>query len=268
MRKILGRIRRGITGVRDTLFERVPLLPASTGLLGMSLENREIPYFRIGNGPRKILLVAAIHGNEVGTTKLARHLITWLGDHRDEYKKCTFFVVPCLNPDGQAVALRHPDFHNFGRRGRLNAHGVDLNRNFPTRSFQKTSAWTHGKDYQEKTAVYCGERGRSEPEIKALTLFITQQHIDYYFGFHSAGRDVMGNDNSKAQKLADIFSKASGYTLGTLEEWNQLGQTGTAKEWCDEQGIAYVEIEAAVRWGSDWKNQREGIEACLKALNA
>jgi len=265
MRKTLGRLKRGLQGVRHTLTEKAPSpnhLPYK--IIGKSLEGREIIAYTLGDGPRQLILVSAIHGNEVGTIKLAHFLLNWL--EKNPQPSFTIHIIPCLNPDGYHQAQQDPDFWNDGRIGRLNARNVDLNRNFPTKSFKQDSNWTHGKDYQELTAVYCGESGGSEPEIQALTHYILDHKISTYFGLHSAGRDVMGNNQAPAQDLAHIFSESTGYRFSTPDEWTTLGQTGTTKEWCEEHEIAYLEIEASSRWGADWAQQKPGILACLTFL--
>lgn len=222
---------------------------------------------RIGNGPFKILFAAAIHGNEVGTIKLAHHLLEWLPCQTAHLERFSFFVIPCLNPDGTAQALETPDYLGGGRVGRFNGNGVDLNRNFPTSSFQSTSDWTHGKNYTERTPVFCGSNGASEPEMHALTEWMKKEKINLWVMFHNAGADVMGNDHPLVQKLAPRYAQQAVYKFQTLDEWQALRQTGTAKEWCDGNGIPYLEIEGSSRWASDWKRQKPAIEDLLNALS-
>jgi len=50
------------------------------------------------------------------------------------------------------------------------------------------------------------------------------------------------------------------------DDWEKIGQTGTAKDWCDDWGISFVEVEGSTRYGSDWKIQKPAIEAVLKYL--
>ena len=80
---------------------------------------------------------------------------------------------------------------------------------------------------------------------------------------HNAGKDVMGNKNTISQNLTKFFAKVSGFRYVSEESWENLHQTGTAKEWCDIHGIAYIEIEGSTRWGSDWKLQRDALHATL-----
>ncbi len=269
MKRYVGQIWRGLVGIGQTYTElSVPLSSnVPQGILGNSVSGKSITYYKIGTGSRKIACVSGTHGNEVGTVKLGHRLIDWLWRHQTDFAGCTFFIIPCLNVDGYQKALAQPDYFRGGRIGRFNGKGVDLNRNFPTRSFQPETIWTHGKRYTEETKVFAGTRGASEPEIKGLLELIQNEGIEIYFAFHSAGRDVMGSTAPLGQKLAQTFSKVAQYRFCSLDEWKKLGQTGTAKEWCDENKIAYVEVEATTRWGSDWHNQKPGLEACFRLVS-
>lgn len=236
-------------------------------VIGRSVEGREIICYQVGDGSLHVLIAAGTHGNEVGTVKLAYRLLAWLTAQDIRFSRLTIYIIPCLNPDGFAVAKRHPDYFNFGRIGRFNANGVDLNRNFPTRSWQSQATWSHGDNYTEKTTVFSGQEPGSEPEIQALLAFMKEKKIAVYWAFHSAGRDVMGNENDRSQKLAKMFARASGYRFVTNKEWEAGKYTGSAKEWCDENNVAYIEVEATTRWGSDWKNQKRAIEATFTAMD-
>ncbi len=66
--------------------------------------------------PRKILVIGVIHGNEQAGLAITRAL-----RRMPVPRGVQFWVLPELNPDGVAADTRQ------------NAHGVDLNRNFPFR---------------------------------------------------------------------------------------------------------------------------------------
>jgi murein peptide amidase A len=87
-------------------------------LLGRSADGRPIVAVELGNpaSPRKVLVVGAVHGNEPAGIAIADLLIS-----RPALAGVDLWVVRSFNPDGVAE----------GTRG--NAHGVDLNRNFPWR---------------------------------------------------------------------------------------------------------------------------------------
>lgn len=269
VRRTIGAIRRGLIGWHHNRRDQVPNIGETVDrqVIGRSVDDREIICYQIGQGPESVIFYSGIHGNEVGTVKLAHHLIEWLDTHKDQLKGLTFYVIPCLNPDGYATARQQPDYWRGGRIGRFNAHGIDLNRNFKTPSFQSHTHWSHGRNYQEVTEVFAGDRPQSEPETQALVELVQKSQPVAVVAFHSAGADVMGNAVPLSQQLTQRFSGASGYRVCDQAEWKDLAQTGTAKEWTELQNIAYLEVEAKTRWGSDWENQREGLEAVLQYLD-
>ena len=94
---------------QPTVLERV--------VIGHSVRGRPIRAFHLGEpGKRRVLLVATMHGDE-GRPRL---ILQALRDGR-AIRGIDLWVVPTYNPDGLA------------RGTRKNAHGVDLNRNFPYR---------------------------------------------------------------------------------------------------------------------------------------
>jgi len=84
-------------------------------VIGHSVQGRPITAWRLGEpGKPKVLLVSAMHGNEAAP----RQILTSLRDGRP-ILGVDLWVLPTYNPDGVAAHTRK------------NAHGVDLNRNFP-----------------------------------------------------------------------------------------------------------------------------------------
>src|SRR5947209_6838823 len=85
-------------------------------LLGYSVDHRPITAIERGDpdSPRRALVVGCIHGNERAGIAIARALAATAVP-----PEVDLWIVPDLNPDGAAVSTR------------VNAHGVDLNRNFP-----------------------------------------------------------------------------------------------------------------------------------------
>jgi murein peptide amidase A len=138
------------------------LLPAGAAaverdVIGHSVQGRPIVSVRIGSQDPavRMLVVGTVHGDERAGMKIA-HLLVQLGAPRD----AEILVVPTLNPDGVAA-------HTRG-----NAHGVDLNRNFPF-------------DWRPLDGgEYSGRRPLSEPESRAAHRLILRAKPDVTIWFH------------------------------------------------------------------------------------
>lgn len=114
----------GLTGCQPV--PREPYAPviqtpptAAPEVLGYSVMQKPIELYTIGYGPEKVLILAAIHGNEVAGIPLTQRLIERLKTFTHLHSKHTVMIIPVANPDGVTLGTR------------FNASGVDLNRNFP-----------------------------------------------------------------------------------------------------------------------------------------
>lgn len=266
---------------------KIPLSEIEKFSLGESIEKRPIYCYRIGCGERKIFFMSAIHGNEIGTVKLAYFLLGYLSLNEKKFRMLTCFVIPCLNMDGFEKARGIGGYFN-GARGRLNAKNVDLNRNFPAPDFRslsyvlprnsKAGAFKYKREISPDSPEAkninllhfknCGEFGGSEPETKALIDFIEKEKISVIFSFHNSGRDVMGGKDALSKELVKIYASETGYEVLEDAEWQKIGQTGTLKDWCDNRVVSFVEVEGSTPYGSDWKIQKPALEAVLEKLNA
>jgi protein MpaA len=148
--------------------------------IGHSVQDRPIVVHRVGpdDAARKVLVVGSIHGNEgagIAVTRSLRKVTPPAG--------VQLLLVDRANPDGSAS----------GTRG--NAHGVDLNRNFPWR-------WRHlGGVY------YSGQRPASEPETRALRRFILRERPDVSIWFHQHLNFVIlqrGGDQALMRRYARL----------------------------------------------------------------
>lgn len=138
------------------------LLPAATAtaertVIGHSVRGRPIVSIRSGSPDAAVtvLVVGAIHGDEPAGMRIARRLIAAEAPPRAE-----LLIVPTINPDGVAA----------GTRG--NAHGIDLNRNFPF-------------DWRPLSGgEYSGPRPLSEPETRAASRLILRIRPEVTIWFH------------------------------------------------------------------------------------
>ena len=126
-------------------------------VVGHSVRGRPIELVhQPGDGPR-ILVVGAIHGNETAGIAVVRAL------ERASHPHADLWLVPSLNPDGVALGTRQ------------NAHGVDLNRNFPA-MWQPIG--------RPGSTYYSGLRPFSEPETRVARDLIRRVHPQATVWFH------------------------------------------------------------------------------------
>jgi hypothetical protein len=153
-------------------------------VVGTSVQGRPIRVLTVGHGPRKVLFVGGIHGDEpegaVATEELpAAFEAAGLAD------AVTLTILEDANPDGRAA----------GTRG--SANGVDVNRNFPASNFDTTDPSNGGKPL-------------SEPEARAVKDTIERIKPNLVLVAHSwAGRQFI-NFDGPAREIAERFAASSG----------------------------------------------------------
>lgn len=219
---------------------------------GYSVENRPLVAYRLGDGPVARALIGGIHGGyEWNTTALMSHTLETLAAQRDQIPpELTIYVIPLANPDGAAAGMDRVG-------GRMNANGVDLNRNWDYR-WQMTA--THGT-----WPVFAGARAFSEPETAFLRDFIIERDIEAVIFYHSAAGEVYsgaGVDTSATVALAKLIAAQTGYLYAP---YGVLGQitTGDAIDWLTQQGITAIEVELSTHEALDLEQNLRGIAAFL-----
>jgi protein MpaA len=138
----------------------------------------------------KVLLLGGIHGDELASVTLA---FDWIarshavlarpplpaspGGQRAKstLADVAWRFVPLLNPDG----LLHAPSQ------RMNAHGVDLNRNFPTADWARDAQPYWIKRTRRDPRRFPGPQPLSEPESRWLLQQIDQFHPDLIVSVHA-----------------------------------------------------------------------------------
>lgn len=102
----------------------------------------------------RILLLGGIHGDELTASAIVFEWMRWLSS--SEAQDFHWKIAPVVNPDGVLAA----------KPSRVNAGGVDLNRNFPTPNWRQDSK----RYWQQRTASdprrFPGNNPLSEPESR------------------------------------------------------------------------------------------------------
>ena len=170
-----------------------------TRVLGHSVQGRAIRAWHLGErGRQRVLLIATMHGNEPAS----RQILYRLRDG-DPIHGVNLWVVPVYNPDGLA------------HHTRKNAHGVDLNRNYPYR-------WTDLDGTYES-----GPHARSEPETRAMMRFLKEFRPSRIISFHQPLNAVDTHMKTPrwARRVADKLDlptaslDCGGVCHGTMTGW-------------------------------------------------
>jgi protein MpaA len=142
---------------------------SKTIVIGYSVRGRPIRAYE--RGDRSVpptVVVGVIHGSEPAGLKVVARLRSMplpAGVH--------LWLVPTVNPDGLAAGTRQ------------NAHGVDLNRNWP-------AGWVpNGRPWD---GYYSGPRPLSEPENRAMRAFLLRVRPALTIWYHQPLDLVYGSD--------------------------------------------------------------------------
>jgi protein MpaA len=187
---------------------RALLLATALVAPGHSVQGRPIPVLERGdpNAPVRILVVGCIHGNEQAGIAIVRRL-----EQITVPAGVELILVPVLNPDGVAADTR------------WNAHGVDLNRQFPW-------YWAHSP----RGVFYSGPRPLSEPESRFAYALIRRVRPTISIWYHQhltlVTREPRGNlrlERRYAQRVG-LPLKWIGRFHGSAPAWENAAMPGTA----------------------------------------
>ncbi|MCU0261756.1 MAG: DUF2817 domain-containing protein, partial [Ilumatobacteraceae bacterium] len=152
-------------------------------------------------GGTAVLVVGVIHGDEDAGAAIVDELRA-----RPVPEGVELWLVPTMNPDGQADQIRH------------NANGVDLNRNFPER-------W--GPIAQPGDWQYAGPAAASEPETQAMLRLAELVEPDLTLWYH---QDLFRITPGRGRD-GEIRARYAGLTGLPLIEVTGGTYTGTASQW-------------------------------------
>jgi murein peptide amidase A len=144
---------------------------------GQSVEGRSLVYAEFGDPAAKnvTLILSAVHGDEVTPVYLGLQLARWLKVNISKMPGTRVVIAPLLNPDG---------FYRLPRT-RMNAHGVDVNRNFNTRDWDTRALAMWKNRFRSDPRRFPGNSARSEPETRIQEELIQKFHPEKILTIHS-----------------------------------------------------------------------------------
>lgn len=212
-------------------------------VIGLSVEGREIVMERFGHGPRGVLILGGIHGDEVTSVDVARGLIELLRSQPSLVPPDrTVAIIDVVNPDG------------YLKKTRTNARGIDLNRNFPARNFVPGG----GKGFRS------GVQPASEPETRAVLQAMAAVRPRAIVSIHSirSGRQ-QNNFDGPAEPLARLMSEHNGYPVTVTIGYPTPGSLGSYAGGDLKIPIVTLELPRDQPGAEAWTTNRGALLAAL-----
>lgn len=219
------------------------------GNIGKSVLNKQIPYIRIGDGPKEIFYNGSFHANEWITTPV---LMKFIEDYAHAvledgnllnynasqiFEQVSLYIVPMVNPDGvnlvtgglknvdnvykkaQEIANEFPNIP-FPSGWKANIEGVDLNLQFP-------AGWEQAKEIKYSQGFnkpaprdYVGDGPLVAPEALAVYNFTLEHNFRLVIAYHTQGQEIYWNFQNINPPMGEIigqeFSRVSGYELADV----------------------------------------------------
>jgi len=235
----------------------VPPLEPALITIGSSAGGRALEGFRFGEGDRAVVVVGGLHGGFApGSVVFPDLLLQHFNDNPAELPPgFALFTFANVNPDSAAAPGE--------LAGRLNANGVDLNRNFGCN-------WSSEADWRG-TPVNPGSAPFSEPETRALRDFLVdlQPELVIFYearatnGLVAAGR--CGEDHPPSNRLRDVYAASAGYDVDTFE------LNGDSSDWLTTLDIPAISVLLKEYEGlssQEWRDNLSGIRAVLLDLES
>lgn len=117
-----------------------------------STDQRPIETVVIGQGPRKVAVLASLHGDEMQSSALIEQFARHVKRYARDFEGVSVLIVRTPNPDGRFL---HSPY---------NAHGIDLNRNFPSENWKRLAS------------NRAGDRPASEVETRTIVRLLSDFH--------------------------------------------------------------------------------------------
>jgi protein MpaA len=162
-----------------------------TKVFGHSVRGKRLEVRRTGSrdAPAEVMVFGEIHGSETAGIPIVRKL-------REDRPPAPIelWTVTELNPDGAAAHTRQ------------NAHGVDLNRNFP-------QGWKH--QGTPGSTYYSGPSPASEPETRAAMRLIRRVRPDVTIWYHQH-MNLVDHSHGADGDLVHRYARAAGMRVDTI----------------------------------------------------
>lgn len=269
--------------------------------VGKSVQGRDLLVFKIAKNPEfrelgkpMFKYVANMHGNEALGRQLLLYLAQYLVENYNKDDRVTRLIdstdihlMPSMNPDGFEISTEGDCDGADINSGRENAHGIDLNRNFPDQ-FNQTFPLSKGR----------------EPETLAVMTWIVENPFVLSANLHTgslvasypyddskyhigAGKKSLSPDDGVFKHLAQVYSLAHPYMSNgnvCIGDSFDDGITNGA-EWYDISGgmqdfnyiysncfeitleLSCCKYPQAKKLISEWKNNKNSLLSYMEQIH-
>lgn len=237
-----------LTAIDDLTLERLFRAYAEDGAIGEELgrsnEGRRLFFYRLGEGPETIWLLSAFHGDEPESEEVLKRFWQELLTQQERLRGKRLIVMTAVNPDGLAKGER------------VNARGVDLNRNFPAKN------WTSD---HPGTRYWGGPGPASEPETQALLELFERFRPHRIVSIHTPLHNV--NYDGPARDLAEEMAGHNGYPVEADIGYPTPGSFGTYLGRERQIPVITLELREAPL-EKLWEENREALWAAVEFRSA
>ena len=205
---------------------------------GTSVRGRPIRTMTLGHGPRRVLFIGGIHGDEAeGSYTTAQLPAAFTAAGLTD--RVTLTIIEDANPDGRAAKTRG------------NANGVDVNRNFPAPNFDPADPANGGTPL-------------SQPESRTVHRLIEDTNPDLIIAMHSWQDRQFINFDGPARDIADRFAAASGLPVTASNEFAPTpGSLGSYAGRDRKRPVLTIELRKGSEPNADWEQIRGALLAAI-----
>jgi protein MpaA len=189
-------------------------------------------------GKKPLLLMGGVHGDEPLGVLLAQQTLEMLRtEEAAGHKLCPWILIPCLNVDG------------FAKNTRVNGRGVDLNRNYPSKSWSPD---------HEKERYNPGPHPGSEAEVKGVVQLMTEIQPSLVIHCHS-WKPMVVCAGPPGLKDAERLSKSSGYEVKPEIGYPTPGSLSQYGWWDNKIPVICIEEADEEKPKSVWPRFEQGM---------
>jgi protein MpaA len=175
---------------------------------GITQSKYPLVFAELGRAKRNCtLLLGGVHGDELPTVYLLLKLAHYIENNSRLFEDKCIVIAPLVNPDG--FFSKTPM--------RVNANGIDLNRNFPTKDWNAEALHQWENKYHRNGRYYPGHESGSEQETRFQIELIRRYKPEKILTVHSPlgfyDFDGPSSDLDSLERWLDAISRETNHPL-------------------------------------------------------